>query len=166
MFLKRPRQLKGLGLALVRGHKEGAHLWGVREEKHHLLRVMASVSADREARERKGHLTGPQKGLHPSCSSQGTHFPHTIQAASFRGGKTFPPSFPNWRTVARLRWESLGLGSLVGRRKRKKPDKVSKENDELKPHGKLVAQLLGSADGENRVSQFQSWRESTLCHQA
>lgn len=59
VFLKRPRQLKGitksvgctfvLGLALVRGHKEGAHLWGVREEKHHLLRVMASVSADREA---------------------------------------------------------------------------------------------------------------------
>lgn len=74
-----------LGLSLVRGHKEGAHLWGVREEKHHLLRVMASVSADREARERQGHLTGPQKGLHPSCSSQGTHFPHTIQAASFRG---------------------------------------------------------------------------------
>lgn len=58
-----------LGLSLVRGHKEGAHLWGVREEKHHLN--LRSFVLDGPRSDHAGVGWGPMPARPPELLSQG-----------------------------------------------------------------------------------------------
>lgn len=130
-----------------RGDKEGACLLGggVREERVTSSFKGYGIRVSRQGSQREaGPLNRAPEEPSPFLQLPRDPF-STLHSSSFiQRGKSFPLSFSNWRTVARLRRESLGLGSLVGRRKRNKPDKFSKEMKGL-PHGKVVAHLLGSA---------------------
>lgn len=78
--------------ALVRRDKEGVHLWGCREKRSSFKDY--GIRACRQGSQRQGHLTGPKKGLHSSCSPQGTHSPHSTHAAWLQRPSTLPPPKP------------------------------------------------------------------------
>lgn len=153
---------KSVGCTFVGETRKGHVCWGeVREERVTSSFKGYGIRVQREA--------GPPDRTpeEPSPFLQLPRDPFsTLHSSSYiQRGKSFPLSFPNWRTVARLRRESLGLGSLAGRRKRNKPDKFSKENDEGVAPRKTGGTPAGKCiPRENRANQFQSWRESTTRH--
>lgn len=145
-----------------RGDKEGARLLGVvREERVTSSFKGYGIRVSRQGSQREaGPLDRAPEEPSPFLQLPRDPFSTPHSSSFIQRGKSFPLSFSNWRTVARLRRESLGLGSLVGRRKRNKPDKFSKENDEGVAPWKTGGTPAGKCiPRENRANQVQSWRE-------